>query len=563
MASQQSTLIGELWKFLCSIRGQMDTGEYKNYVLPFMFYHTASFKVEDLMESELKNESLEGLEGASSFERYRMAWDLVDEDGEFIYRDDLIKIQQDAFGFVIEPQYISNNILKRMRVNEYFTDVFEQARESFNELCCEEVKYVLDSINLYNKALGETTESANSLLEKLFYQTGKLTYQIYTQEQKDPTKDILGDAYEYLMSLFAGSAGKKGGEFYTPAQVSRLVAKIATYGVTDVKAICDPTCGSGSLLLKSYDDLKERDGLIGYVYGQELNAVTSRLAKMNMSLHGVNANKFHIETCDTLGYTDSSSNKFFDITVANPPYAVEWDNSDYRYNDDRFSGYGALAPRSNADLAFVQHIIHHMSENGQAAILLPLGTLFRGNAEKTIREAMIKNKNIIDSVIVLANNMFYGASIPVCLMVLKKNRQSHDVLFIDASNEFVKDGKKNKLEDKHIEKIFDAYKKRENIQYFAKVVDISEIEANDFNLNISLYVEAEKVNVEHDMKRLFKEFEQLEIKAEYLKSQINEQLINFGVEERFTVKDELANKYIEPEKTETAEADDGFDGYNF
>ena len=506
----------------------MDTNEYKNYIMPFMFYTVAVKKVERLMKEELENDGIS----------YEEAWDAQDADGNYEYRDDLIDLQLSNFGFVIEPQYMDKAFVERawgVNPKEFFADVFQKAIDAFNEHCNSAFDGVLNVVNCWNDALGETDEQIDSRLKELFVLSYKATLAVLKLDVNNiDAKDMLGDMYEQLMGYFAASAGKKGGEFYTPSEVSELVAKLATYEVDYAKNISDPTCGSGSLLIKAAKEIKKNNGRFGTLYGQELNAVTSRLARMNMVIHDISASDFKIDCVDTLDINDNSAGKFFDVTVANPPYALNWDNGEYRYKDDRFSGYGALAPKSNADLAFLQHIVYHMSDTGHAAVLLPLGVLFRGNAEQTIRKALVDTYNVIDAVIALPSNMFYGASIPVCCLVLRKDRgENNNICFIDASNEFVKDGKKNKLTDENISKIFEAYVNRVDVDHFCNIVDREIIAANDYNLNLPLYVQAEKIQENHDLEDLFKEFAELEQQEKLLKQSINLQLKAFGFEQQF------------------------------
>lgn len=511
-----------LWSILNKMRGKVDVNEYKNYILPFIFYSYAVFKVDQFMEEELKNDNI----------TYKDAWDKVDDNGNLEYRDILITTQLDKFGFVIEPDYFIKPIYQRAWVGvDYFGDVFEKAIKSFDEYCTESFRGTLGMVNCYNDALGENQYQIDDRLKELFIESYNVAKQAFLSKTE---VDILGNIYEELMGYFAASAGKKGGEFYTPSKVSELVAMLATYDIPYAESISDPTCGSGSLLIKAAKQIEANGGRVGIIYGQELNAVTSRLAKMNMAIHNISSENFRIDCVDTLNDNDNSEGHFFDVTVANPPYAIGWDNGEYRYTDARFSGYGALAPRSNADFAFVQHIVYHMKDTGHAAVLLPLGVLFRGNAEQTIRQALIETYNVIDAIIVLPSNMFYGASIPVCCLVLRKDRgDKNDICFIDASNEFVKDGKKNKLTDDNIEKIYNAFVNREDIEHFCSIVDREIIAENDYNLNIPLYVEAEKITDDHDLGDLFKEFAELEQQEKLLKQSINLQLKAFGFEQQF------------------------------
>lgn len=537
--------VSNTWKALEKLRGQMPVTEYKNYLLPFMFYGDACLRVDKLMREELEDDGLS----------YEDAWNEVNGNGEFEYRNDLTELQLDHFGFVIEPRFMFNKIWNRAGKDgqEYMADVLTEAFNEFDAMCNDTFKGNFALANLYNEALGSDPDQIDSTLQIVFEYGIKLAIECY---KEDSTGDSLGAAYEELMKNFAVSAGKKGGEFYTPTEVSELVAKLATYEVDNAKVISDPTCGSGSLLLKAAKEIEKNGGAVGEIHGQEIDHFTTKLAKMNMSMHNINAESFDITCCDTLG-RDQRPELRADVTVANPPYALEWDNSEYRLVDTRFAGYGALAPKSNADLAFVEHIIYHMSDNGHAAVLLPLGVLFRGNAEQTIRQAIIENYNYLDAVIVLPSNCFYGTGIPVCCLVLRKGRyENNNICFIDASNEYIKEGKKNKLTEENINKIYKAYTDRVDIEHFCSIVDREVIANNQYNLSMSLYVQAERNIEEHDLSKLFEELGNLEIKSEALKKKINSQLSLFGVTERFRVNEELASQYIEPEpKQEEKEID--------
>lgn len=520
---------GELWKALNNLRGSIDPIEYKNFLFPFMYYYYISNEIERLMETELANDELS----------YEEAWN-YQEDGEYVYRDELIEIQHEKFGVHIEPEYLASAIDLYCAENipmygmSIFIDRFKEAIDAFEENCNASFRGTMSILNLDSPVLGEDPESAAQLAIALFLNSREIVKAIHGD--KELQQDALGDVYEQLMGYFASSAGKKGGEFFTPKEMSRLVAKLATSGIDNAVSISDPTCGSGSLLLQAAAEIESKGGKVGFLYGQELNAVTSRLARMNMALHQVSADDFEINSCNTLG-VDPKEGEYYDVTVANPPYSVEWDNGQHRYDDDRFAGYGALAPAKTADLAFVQHIVAHMAPGGKAAILLPHGVLFRGNAEQKIRKALIETYNIVDAVIGLPANCFYGTGIAVCCLVLRRDRNgdSKNICFIDASKYFTKDGNKNRITDEDINRIIDAYEARKDIEHFCSVIDIDKIASNDFNLNIPLYVEAEKEVDEHDLGELFKEFSGLEDKERNLKESLNKQLESFGVPYRFNV----------------------------
>ena len=317
--------------------------------------------------------------------------------------------------------------------------------------------------------MGNTNAEKNKLISGILQDISDIDFEL----EKD-NSDILGDAYEYLISQFASSAGKKAGEFYTPQEVSTILARIVTLNKTRLKSVYDPTCGSGSLLLRVS---KEAD--VSEFYGQELNQTTYNLARMNMILHGVKYNHFNIKQGDSLE-NDRHEELKFDAVVANPPFSAKWSSDKSFINDERFSGYGKLAPKSKADYAFVQHMIYHLNEQGTLAVVLPHGVLFRGAAESTIRKYLIKELNYLDAVIGLPKNIFYGTSIPTCILVFKKCREEDDnILFIDASEYYEKAKNQNKLRPEDIEKIVTTYKNREEIEKYSHKATIEEIEEND------------------------------------------------------------------------------------
>jgi type I restriction enzyme M protein len=360
---------------------------------------------------------------------------------------------------------------------------------------------LFEDMDLNSTKLGKTPEARNEIIAKVLFHLDKIDFKLENTEL-----DVLGDAYEYLIGQFASGAGKKAGEFYTPQEVSKILAKIVTTGKQKLKSVYDPTCGSGSLLLRVAKEVKE----VNNFYGQEMNRTTYNLARMNMILHGVHYRKFDIKQEDTLEHPQHLNDLPFEAIVANPPFSAEWSANPLFTSDDRFSQYGKLAPSSKADFAFLQHMIHHLAENGTMAIVLPHGALFRGGAEQHIRKYLIENRNYLDAVIGLPANIFYGTSIPTCIMVFKKCRENpNDILFIDASNDFDKVKTQNILRTEHINKIIDHYRNRTETEKYSKKASLDEIAINDYNLNIPRYVdtfEAEDsidINaIAHDLKSL-------------------------------------------------------------
>ena len=375
---------------------------------------------------------------------------------------------------------------------------------------------LFSELDLNSSKLGKTVSDRSELIAKVMVHLDKIDFQL-----QDSKVDILGDAYEYLISQFASGAGKKAGEFYTPQEVSTVLAKIVTAGKKQIKSVYDPTCGSGSLLLRVARQVDN----VGMFFGQELNNTTYNLARMNMILHDVNYSKFDIRQEDTLEHPQHLEYKF-EAIVANPPFSAQWSASPIHMQDDRFSQYGRLAPSSKADYAFIQHMIYQLDDNGTMAVVMPHGVLFRGGAEGHIREFLIREKNYLDAIIGLPPNLFFGTSIPACILVFKRCRENpEDILFIDASAHFEKGKNQNVLREKDIERIIQTYTERKTKDKYSYVTPLSEVKENDYNLNIPRYVdtfeEEEPIdldNVVKEIKKIDKEMIEVDKKiAEYCK----------------------------------------------
>jgi type I restriction enzyme M protein len=352
-------------------------------------------------------------------------------------------------------------------------------------------------IDLNSTKIGRTTKDRNDVIVKILTALNEIDFDLDNTDG-----DVLGDAYEYLIGQFAAGAGQKAGEFYTPQQVSSILAKIVTTRKSKLKSVYDPTCGSGSLLLRVAREVDE----VGHFYGQEQNRTTYNLARMNMILHDVNYHKFDIKNEDTIEKPQHLDLKF-DAIVANPPFSAKWSANALFSNDDRFSQYGKLAPKTKADFAFIQHMVHHLDDNGIMACIAPHGVLFRGAAEGHIRKYLIEDRNYIDAIIGLPSNLFYGTSIPTCILVLKKCKETpENILFIDASNDFEKVKNQNELTEDHIDKIIKTYQNRTIIDKYSNVATLEEVKANDYNLNIPRYVntseEAIEINLDSVSERL-------------------------------------------------------------
>jgi type I restriction enzyme M protein len=360
--------------------------------------------------------------------------------------------------------------------------------------------------------LGKSAEARNAIIVKVLVHLDEIDFKLEHTEL-----DVLGDAYEYLIGQFASGAGKKAGEFYTPQEVSKILAKIVTTGKNRLKSVYDPTCGSGSLLLRVAREVKD----VNNFYGQEMNRTTYNLARMNMILHGVHYLKFDIKQEDTLEHPQHEG-LLAEAIVANPPFSANWSANPLHLSNERFSQYGKLAPASKADFAFVQHMIHHLAENGTMAIVLPHGVLFRGSAELHIRKYLIEQKNYLDAVIGLPANIFYGTGIPTCILVFKKCKEDPDhILFIDASKEFEKVKNQNMLREEHINKIVETYRNRTEIEKYSHLATLQEVAENDYNLNIPRYVDTFEAEEEIDIQVVMQEIKSLEAKRAELDKEID------------------------------------------
>lgn len=458
----------KLWAIADELRGTMDANEFKNYILGFIFYRYLSEKLQIYLDSELKEDQL----------TFQEAYENKD------YREDLKEVALEELGYFLEPQYLFSTLIKKVKIEEFILDDLSKA---LNEITNSVIGYdsqddfinLFEDVDLNSSKLGKMPEDKNKLISKILLRLNEIDFELDNDES-----DILGDAYEYLIAQFASSAGKKAGEFYTPQEVSKILSKLVTQGKTKLKSVFDPTCGSGSLLLRV---AKETD--VSDFYGQELNQTTYNLARMNMLLHGVKYQDFDIKQGDSLEDPQHIDKKF-EAIVANPPFSAKWSSDKHFLDDERFSAYGKLAPKSKADYAFVQHMIHHLDDNGTMAIVLPHGVLFRGAAEEKIRRYLIEEKNYLDGVIGLPANIFYGTSIPTCILIFKKCRtEDQDIFFIDASQGFEKVKNQNKLREEDIEKIINTYYNREEIDKYSHKASLEEIKENDFNLNIPRYVD--------------------------------------------------------------------------
>ncbi|MFT8710461.1 MAG: type I restriction-modification system subunit M [Sporolactobacillus sp.] len=527
MSNNLQTISSKLWAMANELRGTMDASEYKNYILAFMFYRYLS---EHQQQYLVKNNVLDVANGQSINEAY-----LEQAAGDDL--DDYLQDISSTLGYAIAPNDTWESLIHKINDAQVIPSDYQTIFDHFNknaELNKEAVtdfRGVFNDINLGDSRLGSSTNERAKSLNNIVKLVDGIDY------KSDDGKDILGEIYEYLIGQFAASAGKKGGEFYTPHQVSKILAKIVASGVDQTNEffnVYDPTMGSGSLLLTVGRALP--DGTPVKYYGQELNTTTYNLARMNLMMHDVSYSNMKLSNADTLegDWPDGPDDKgidrphSFDAVVANPPYSAHWDNNETKLKDPRFSEYGKLAPASKADYAFILHSIYHLNNTGTMAIVLPHGVLFRGAAEGKIRQTLIE-KNYLDTIIGLPANLFYGTSIPTTILVFKKNRQTRDILFIDASNDFEKGKNQNSLSEAHIEKIMTTVKARQDVDKYAHVASIEEIRENEFNLNIPRYVDTFEEEAPIDLADVIKQLQQDNQEIAELEAKINEQLKVLGV----------------------------------
>lgn len=497
-----------IWQMANDLRGSVDGWDFKSYVLGMLFYRFIS----ENLTSYINNE--EQRTGQKSFDYASIS----DKDAE-LGRVDTIKEK----GFYILPSELFVNVRKNARTNEnlnetlscIFKNIENSAKGTESE---DDLKGLFDDIDVNSNKLGGTVAKRNEALVKILDSIGGLQLGDYQEN----TNDTFGDAYEFLMTMYASNAGKSGGEFFTPQEVSELLAEITVVGKKQVNKVYDPACGSGSLLLKFAKVLGKENVRQGF-YGQEVNITTHNLCRINMFLHDINYEKFNIVHGDTLTDPKHWDDEPFDAIVSNPPYSIKWegDANPLLINDPRFAPAGVLAPKSKADLAFTLHMLHSLSTSGTAAIVEFPGVLYRSGAEQKIRKYLIDN-NYIDSVIQLPPDLFFGTSIGTCIIVLKKSKKDNSTLFIDASNEFSRGGNKNKLTDDHRKKILNTYINRKDIIHFAKLVSNKDIGENDYTLSVSSYVEQEDTKEEVKIEKLNEHIAEVVIKQKMLRDSIDE-----------------------------------------
>lgn len=490
--AESKDLLQVLWSGADVLRGKMDANEYKTYLLGLIFYKYLSdsylVSAYDLLNDEMP-ETLE--EAQAAYEE-----EMQEDDAE-----DFLNELKGSLHYTLEPQMTYTSMLKDVKFNAFNREKLQAAFNRIHE-SDELFNGLFADVDLYSNRLGTGDQKQSATIAEV----------LRVLEDADlihAEGDVLGNAYEYLIGQFASETGKKAGEFYTPHGPAQLLTRIAITGQEDKRGlqVYDPCMGSGSLLLSCKNYSNEPD-YIKY-YGQELMPSTYNLARMNMFLHKVHPENQVLHNADTLDAdwpTDVETG--FDMVTMNPPYSAKWSAAKGFLQDERFMDYGGkLAPKSKADYAFLLHGFYHLKQTGTMAIVLPHGVLFRGAAEKTIRETLLKNGSIY-AVIGLPANMFYNTSIPTCIIVLKKHREGRDVLFIDASKQFEKEKKQNVMKEEHIEHVLELYKKRENVEKEAYLASFDDIAENDFNLNIPRYVDTSEEEIPVDLKALTKEIEE-------------------------------------------------------
>ena len=495
---QKRQLNQQLWNIANTLRGKMDADEFRDYILGFIFYKYLSEKMKIYANEILREDKMLYLDIREDTDKGREYLDAIREES------------LEKLGYFLKPSELFGQLVKRGNGNGKSESNFiiEDLQVILNNIQLstmgtqseEDFDHLFEDMDLNSTKLGKSVEQRNEVIAKVMSHLDKIDFQLEHSEL-----DVLGDAYEYLIAQFASGAGKKAGEFYTPQQVSKILARIVTLGKTRIKSAYDPTAGSGSLLLRL-----ARECEVLNFYGQELNRTTYNLCRMNMILHGVHYSRFDIKLEDTLEYPQH--NKLdAEAVVANPPFSAQWSANPLFMNDDRFSEYGKLAPSSKADYAFIQHMIYNLAENGVMAVVMPHGVLFRGGAEGHIRKYLIAEKNYLDAVIGLPANIFYGTSIPTCILIFKKCKENpDDILFIDASQHFEKVKTQNYLRDEDVERIVDTFSKRTTIDKYSYVAGLDEVRENDYNLNIPRYVDTFEEEDSIDIEMVATELKTLE-----------------------------------------------------
>lgn len=504
---ERAELHRTIWGIATDLRGSVDGWDFKQYVLGMLFYRYVSENLTRHMNRD---------EIAAGNINFNYA-NLTDKEAEAA-KVDIVNTK----GFFILPSELFENVKKRAindeNLNETLSKIFANIEASAQGTESEQnFKGLFADLDVNSNKLGASVAKRNDKLVKLMNGVSEMKLGDY----QDNTIDAFGDAYEFLMGMYASNAGKSGGEYYTPQEVSELLTRLAIVGKTEVNKVYDPACGSGSLLLKSAKILGKENVRQGF-YGQEINITTYNLCRINMFLHDIEFDKFDIAHEDTLISPQHWDDEPFEVIVSNPPYSIKWDgdSNPLLINDERFSPAGVLAPKSKADLAFIMHCLAWLATNGKAAIVCFPGIMYRGGAEQKIRQYLIDN-NFIECIIQLPDNLFFGTSIATCIMVLSKAKQENKTLFIDASRECVKVTNSNKLTDKNIENIVKIFTKKQDVPYMSRLVENSEVASQDYNLSVSSYVVQEDKKEKVDIKELNAAISNIVKKVDFLRAEID------------------------------------------
>ena len=517
--SQAAELSSTCWEIANDLRGGMDASEFKNYILGTIFYRYLSERTEMYMQEILKEDGLSYEEAFANtdFKPIVEQWSI------------------EHLGYIIKPENLFRELARKITKPKDDGDKFsvEDYERAINELTGSTLGHeseaafsgLFDDVRLQDTRLGDTVSERTATIGSVISRISELDMDLQNHEF-----DVLGTAYMILIGLFQSNAGKKGGEFFTPVGPSTLCATLATVGLDEAKTVGDCTCGSASMLLDVQKHLTT--GKVGHFYGQENNPTTYNLARMNMLMHGVDYQNFTICKGDTIK-NDTYGDVKMTVQVCNPPYSLKYDANPALLDDPRYSGVGKLAPKSHADFAFVQHMIYHMDDNdGRVAVLLPHGVLFRGGSEEMIRKYIVRDLNRLDAVIGLPANLFHGTSIPVTILVLKskRNGNSDNILFIDASKDFIKGKTQNELSDEHINKIVEAYKNRVDVEKYAHVASMDEIIQNDYNLNIPRYVDTADEEEEISLEEVTGRIKEIDNEIEQVSAELKKSFDELGLE---------------------------------
>ena len=496
-----------IWKIANELRGSVDGWDFKQYVLGLLFYRFISENIEHYVNENQRKAGIENFEYRKISDEQALMGksQILEEKGLFILPSELFC-------------NVRLNAAKNENLNVVISNIFDNIEASARGTASEnDVKGLFDDFTIDNK-LGNTVDERNEKLVKLLNAIGDLKLGDYY----DNNIDLFGDAYEFLMTMYASSAGKSGGEFFTPQEVGELLARIVIQDKTSVNKVYDPACGSGGLLLKFAKILGKENVKQGF-YGQEINLTTYNLARINMFLHNINYNNFHIARGDTLIHPEHWDDEPFDAIVSNPPYSIKWAGKEnpILINDERFSPAGVLAPSSKADLAFTMHMLSWLSPKGTAAIVEFPGVLYRGGAEQKIRQYMIDN-NFVDTVIQLPPDLFFGTSIATCILVLKKNKSDNNILFVDASEEFIRNTNKNKLSEDNIKNIVNILKDRKSVESKSYLASYDEVKDNDYNISVNSYLKTNTDNNDIDIEEVNKKLAEVVPRQQQIRKELEE-----------------------------------------